>query len=113
LGSEIKLYQDSFSQAGSLDSFLQLLNSFTPRLANVSSETLQENSMQAQISNAMEMSFGVNGKAVGLLSSLQAVEQEEPGQTNYDDEFDETGYLSSDSSLYDVGSDDKNYNDYT
>lgn len=60
----------------------------------------------------MEMSFGINGKAVGLLSSLQAVEQEEPGQTNYDGEFDETGYLSSDSSLYDVGSDDENYNDY-
>ena len=68
--------------------------------------------MQEELTKVLDNCFGIDERSVGFLPTYETVEQEKAQQAHHYAGIDESGYFSSHSSLYEVPSDDENYNDY-
>lgn len=68
--------------------------------------------MQEELTKVLDNCFGIDERSVGFLPTYETVEQEKAQQAHHYAGIDESGYFSSISSLYEVPSDDENYNDY-
>ena len=68
--------------------------------------------MQEELTKVLDNCFGIDEWSVGFLPTYETVEQEKAQQAHHYAGIDESGYFSSISSLYEVPSDDENYNDY-
>jgi len=68
--------------------------------------------VQEELTKVLDNCFGIDERSVGFLPTYETVEQEKAQQAHHYAGIDESGYFSSISSLYEVPSDDENYNDY-
>ena len=68
--------------------------------------------MHEELTKVLDNCFGIDERSVGFLPTYETVEQEKAQQAHHYAGIDESGYFSSHSSLYEVPSDNENYNDY-